>query len=110
MTNMTKPNVHDLFSSFWRVNVGQVITVLVFAGGIIATWSEMGAKLKQVDYRVTQVERAIDEQRAVSTTLATMVVELRLTREQLNDLRADIRRLELMQSSAPRHRELTRPD
>lgn len=103
---MTMPTKNQLLDRFWSINIGQIITLLVFSGGIVATWKEMGAQLAQVDYRVTQIEHAVAEQRLASTTLATMVVEMRLTREQLSDLRGDIRRLELSQSSI-RHRELT---
>lgn len=101
------PTKTQILDRFWSINIGQIITVVIFVGGIIATWKEMGAQLAQVDYRVTQVEHAIADQRATSTTLATVVVELRLTREQLSDLRGDIRRMELSQAGV-KHREITK--
>jgi uncharacterized coiled-coil protein SlyX len=107
---MTLPTKAQVLDRFWSFNIGQVVTLGVFLVGLGVTWAKLEARLDQIDYRVNIMEHRVSEQQHASTTLATVVVELRLTREQLNDLRGDIRRLELTQSGAPRHRELTRPD
>lgn len=84
-----------MLDDFFKVNIGQVVSMLVFASGALGVWFKMKFKLESLEEKLKNQDAIVREFESKGVLLVIGQHEARITKlealqETLNSMRVDI--------------------